>query len=125
MLNIFHSLHCLNDIRKTLDPGYYGDPLVRHNATEEMFRLHLSKPCSSRSVLLSPLFLFTDGLFFWPSDHCVEHLRLALWCNADISPIPFHFTEHGLNARHEYPHTCKDKDALLEWARKNQVLGMF
>lgn len=101
MLDIFHSLHCLNEIRMMLNPDYYGEAHLRHNTTADRAKVHL--------------------------DHCLEHIRLALWCNADISPIPFQDKKgpFGLTAVHGYSHTCRDKDAILDWARANQVKGMF
>lgn len=101
MLDIFHSLHCLNEIRKTVRSDYYGEPHIRHNSTVERTRIH--------------------------TDHCLEYVRLALWCNADISPIPFQDfgSSFGLTALHEYTHTCRDRESILEWARANKVKGYF
>ncbi|KAL2206758.1 hypothetical protein CC79DRAFT_907076 [Sarocladium strictum] len=99
MLDIFHSLHCLNEVRMTLNPEYYGPPGDRFNTTDERIKMHL--------------------------DHCIEHIRMALWCNADVSPIPFQKGEHGFSASHVYTHTCRDKDSILEWARENRVRGPF
>ncbi|KAK0388811.1 hypothetical protein NLU13_5054 [Sarocladium strictum] len=99
MLDIFHSLHCLNEVRKSLNPEYYGAPSERFNTTEER---------------LLPIL-----------DHCVEHIRMALWCNADISPIPFQKADQGLTASHVYTHTCRDRDAILEWATSNRVRRAF
>ena len=41
LLDIFHSLHCLNEVRKSLRPDYYAPYHVRMNTTEEGARAHL------------------------------------------------------------------------------------
>ena len=99
VLDIFHSIHCLNDIRMTLNVDYYGLPHMRKNLTAEYAKMHL--------------------------EHCIEHLRLALWCGADVSPISFQDlgTARGLIPIHGYSHTCRDREAILAWARENKVHG--
>jgi hypothetical protein len=60
-------------------------------------------------------------------DHCIEHIRLALWCGADVSPIPFEDRHKptGMTPLHGYTHTCRDKDAIIEWAKTDRIIGMF
>jgi hypothetical protein len=43
MLDIFHSLHCLNEVRMTLNPEYYGPPGDRFNTTDERIKMHLGQ----------------------------------------------------------------------------------
>ncbi|KAF2011970.1 hypothetical protein BU24DRAFT_465548 [Aaosphaeria arxii CBS 175.79] len=96
LLDIFHSMHCLNEIRKTLHPEHYTPFYIRANMSQEDAQSHL--------------------------DHCVEHVRLALWCNADISPISFRWKKDGHSVgMHGYHHTCRDSEAILEWARENRL----
>ncbi|KAL2206307.1 hypothetical protein CC79DRAFT_1369730 [Sarocladium strictum] len=96
LLDIFHSMHCLNEIRKSLHPEYYAPYHLRMNGTEEEAQKHL--------------------------DHCVEHVRLALWCGADISPISFRWTKDGeAKGKRGYAHTCRDGRSILNWARQHKI----
>ena len=44
LLDIFHSMHCLNEIRKSLHPEYYLPYHLRMNTTEEKAIMHLGEP---------------------------------------------------------------------------------
>lgn len=56
MLDIFHSLHCLNEIRMTLNADYYGVPHERLNTTEERTKIHLGWfPVLHQSICLRNL----------------------------------------------------------------------
>ena len=48
LLDIFHSLHCLNEIRKSLHPEYYPPYHVRMDTTEKLAMGHLGKYRRSR-----------------------------------------------------------------------------
>jgi hypothetical protein len=41
LLDIFHSMHCLNEIRKSLHPEYYAPYHLRMNGSEEEAQQHL------------------------------------------------------------------------------------
>ncbi|KAJ6168197.1 hypothetical protein N7497_001040 [Penicillium chrysogenum] len=56
--DVLHSLHCLNAIRKHLDMDYYADSM---DLPPEYRRIHI--------------------------DHCVDHLRQALLCHGDLTPV--------------------------------------
>jgi len=99
LLDIFHSTHCLNEISKSLHPDHYAPYHLRMNTTEKIARMHL--------------------------DHCIEHVRLALWCGADISPVSFRWKEGQIKGKSGYTHTCRDGRAILNWARANKVLRPF
>lgn len=43
LLDVFHSMHCLNEIRKALHPTYYPPYHVRMNTTEKIATMHLGK----------------------------------------------------------------------------------
>lgn len=52
LLDVFHSMHCLNEIRKELHPDYYGPYHVRMNTTEEIAKMHLGEFASSLAIFL-------------------------------------------------------------------------
>ena len=56
--DVLHSLHCLNAIRKHLDTDYYADSMA---LPPEYRRIHI--------------------------DHGVDHLRQALLCHGDLTPV--------------------------------------
>jgi len=57
-------------------------------------------------------------------DHCLDSLRQEIMCMADVTPMKFH---HNLGDDfHIFPdiyatHTCKDFDAVRNWAAERQV----
>lgn len=48
LLDIFHSLHCLNSLRKSLHPEYYPPSYLRHNMTEEDALRHTGRSTQFR-----------------------------------------------------------------------------
>ncbi|THH30884.1 hypothetical protein EUX98_g3329 [Antrodiella citrinella] len=60
-LAVFHQLHCLNSLRKGLNPEYYRDPVTGaiSNIAQEDWPEHAS--------------------------HCVDNIRQSLMCASDIS----------------------------------------
>jgi Mycotoxin biosynthesis protein UstYa len=55
-------------------------------------------------------------------DHCIDALRQALMCNADISPISFHVNTPvnvGVFPRLATTHTCRNFAKIQDWAHKN------
>jgi hypothetical protein len=100
-LEVFHNLHCLNMLRKSLYPEqypemveYYSNGTINHNT---LAALHM--------------------------DHCLDALRQSTMCEADITPVIF---VHNFFGRGVYPkliatHTCRDFDAIVEWAKEREV----
>jgi len=97
-LDVFHQLHCLNMIRQALHPHYYKDHLASHEDSEGS---HVG--------------------------HCIEHLRLAIMCNADISTVYWQWNarKQVTQADARITHTCRDFDAIREWGMERQVTEAF
>jgi hypothetical protein len=101
-IDVFHSLHCLNAVRKELDKSYYPD----YNAGGEENQKHHG---------------------FWGDkqqqrthiDHCLNHIRQSLQCHPDLSPIAL----KQLRKRdgeifflgNAKAHTCADWGAIKKW----------
>lgn len=68
-LEVFHNLHCLNDLRKLLYPERY----------------HMLEKATLKNGTIDRN---SFGFRHW--DHCIDSLRQALMCNADIAPTSFH-----------------------------------
>lgn len=93
--DFLHSLHCLNAIRKHLDMDYYANSMT---LPPEYRRMHI--------------------------DHCVDHLRQALLCHGDLTPVtmkpvvansslPYGVTFYLGQTERE--HTCRSAEALRDW----------
>ncbi|GFN21418.1 hypothetical protein AtubIFM55763_010582 [Aspergillus tubingensis] len=92
LISVFHELHCLDSIRHL----YYG---------------HVER--FSEDPVINKAILAPGHI-----DHCFDSLRQTIMCNADISPIPYQWVESRGKALGSLGvlHTCRDYDALLEWA---------
>ncbi|KAL7910457.1 hypothetical protein GGI35DRAFT_367654 [Trichoderma velutinum] len=82
-IDMLHSLHCLNEIRKHLDPDFtdYTSPFP------EIKQLHM--------------------------DHCIEQLRQSLLCHGDTTPVTLKpilqdTSTPGLLGETERMHTCRN-----------------
>lgn len=100
-LSVFHNLHCLNEIRLALEH--------HHDESAEEDWMH-----QGRAHL----------------DHCVDQIRQALMCHADLTPVPMIPVEGGPEGAilgNGEIHTCRDFDAIWEWVeergRKQTALG--
>jgi hypothetical protein len=64
----------------------------------------------------------TDAFRHW--DHCVDSIRQALMCHADVAPIPFHVNvpaNFGIFPRLATTHTCRDFSKIQQWARDHSA----
>lgn len=91
--DMLHSLHCINSLRRQLDPGYYKDS---ESWLEEYGRMHI--------------------------EHCIEQLRQAVMCYGDTTPVTLKAVRNaegkvwGLLGETEREHTCRDWRSVREWA---------
>ncbi|KAJ9606918.1 hypothetical protein H2200_008929 [Cladophialophora chaetospira] len=102
-LDVFHELHCLNDMRKLLYPERFDgiQNLTAANGTVNR-----------------------DTNMFRHWEHCVDSLRQTLMCHADVSPIPFHINrpmDSGIFPRLATTHTCRNFTKVQEWAREHSA----
>ncbi|KAL4888916.1 hypothetical protein BDV59DRAFT_205756 [Aspergillus ambiguus] len=95
-LSVFHQLHCLNQVRK----GLYGEV----DWTDQ-----------------------SDHTGITHLDHCVDIIRQGLMCNADITPLTWtRDAKEGLAKEvAEVVHTCRDFNAIREWALARQLQVHF
>jgi hypothetical protein len=96
-VDMFHSLHCLNGLRKVIQ----GRSDKQYDVLGEDFvRLHVN--------------------------HCIEQLRQAIMCHGDLTPVTlmpvFNPSKNVLVlvGQTEYSHTCRDWDGLRNELRKRQ-----
>ncbi|KZS89691.1 hypothetical protein SISNIDRAFT_416713, partial [Sistotremastrum niveocremeum HHB9708] len=102
-LDVFHQLHCLNFIRKALNPERYGPPG------------------------LGPPIWRDDPTPFDHTDHCVNIICENIMCNVDITPNVWQWNpERNVIFPHfDTIRTCRSFDAVLDWARERQVQQMW
>ncbi|KAI1170941.1 hypothetical protein F4777DRAFT_594477 [Nemania sp. FL0916] len=93
-LDVYHSLHCLDLVRRAIDFRYYYPT----GQVPYFYRSHV--------------------------DHCVDYLRQALQCQSDLSPLTYAQSEHKNITIPVFgtPHTCRNFTKVHEWAmeRRNQ-----
>lgn len=102
-LNVFHQLHCSNQIRRRiyLSPDEIS---VADSSTSPDSMLELSH-----------------------IEHCIDNLRQSLMCSADVTPLSWIWVpgneEEEIQAKvyAEVAHTCRDFDAIVEWAREHHL----
>lgn len=92
-LSVFHNLHCLNEIRLALNTHNHEDGMKIKRSAHAMLNgdVHLG--------------------------HCVDQIRQALMCHADLTPVPMkpvEGNEDTLLGNGEM-HTCRDFDAIWGW----------
>lgn len=94
-LDVFHQLHCLDNIRKALWPDRYA-------ASEHMGGQGMS--------LLSRKHV----------DHCIDQLRQSVMCQSDLTPNWLQWDENHqthLGAR-DMEHSCRSFERVQEWAKE-------
>ncbi|CAN8099970.1 unnamed protein product [Discula destructiva] len=102
-LDVWHNLHCLNDLRKLLYPE----------------RFHMLERLKKDDGTID-----RNAFAFRHWDHCVDSLRQALMCHADVAPVSFHVNvpfNRGIFPRLATTHTCRNFAKIQDWARANQA----
>lgn len=91
-LSVFHNLHCLSAIRKTLYPRRYNSTLLDEHGNVDYSRWnHIN--------------------------HWVESVRRALTCHAGTAAMTFDWVEGSqLTPHSEILHTCRNFGSIRDWA---------
>ncbi|CAL1712047.1 unnamed protein product [Somion occarium] len=97
-LSVFHQLHCLNLIRRSLRPEHYADPetgAIGGIAPEDLPE-HLN--------------------------HCVDNIRQSIMCSADISVIVWKWNDAENTAfpRMDTVHSCRNFNKIVDWAKAHR-----
>nr|POF04019.1 hypothetical protein CFP56_21775 [Quercus suber] len=108
-IDMLHSLHCVNALRKALaashgpDSSSRGDEAMGFMLPGETQELHL-----------------------W---HCIDQLRQAVLCHGDVTPVTLRPVVSGLGdgsarvgltmlGETERVHQCRDGEAIVAWVKK-------
>ncbi|KAK4238782.1 hypothetical protein C8A03DRAFT_33178 [Achaetomium macrosporum] len=94
-LSVFHELHCLKRLRQYTWKDHYFPDMSAED--ERLNRLH--------------------------TDHCLEILRQAAMCRADISLFTLQWSEKTTQPRADFSqeHECVNFDAIFQWAGRHRV----
>ncbi|KAE9373171.1 hypothetical protein N431DRAFT_557355 [Stipitochalara longipes BDJ] len=86
-LEVFHSLHCLNRVREALYPDYYP---VSENPKNPSRQDHI--------------------------EHCINHLRQAIQCHSDLTPMQWYLVGDRIILKTETRHMCRNFENIHNWA---------
>ncbi|KAF7794600.1 hypothetical protein EIP86_005736 [Pleurotus ostreatoroseus] len=102
-LSVLHNLHCLNFLRKTIYMDHYADP-----ATGNVGKI--------------PGAMVPDHI-----GHCLNMLRQALMCSADLSVNTMMWSDSKNQAMWDPDsvHTCKNWEAIEDWAQQHILQTFF
>ncbi|KAF2102100.1 hypothetical protein NA57DRAFT_73537 [Rhizodiscina lignyota] len=95
-LDMFHTLDCLNEVRKMLYPKYYGAK-AEYNEFKDLHK-----------------------------GHCIDQIRQHIMCSGDLTPVPTKSYDvlDGVSVRYvnsNYPHTCRNFDSIRNWVDERVV----
>ncbi|KAF2104613.1 hypothetical protein NA57DRAFT_70820 [Rhizodiscina lignyota] len=94
-LDIYHSLHCVNMVRKGIDKEYYHpDGKIPY-----FYRIHI--------------------------DHCIDYLRQAIQCQGDLTPLYYYKIHDPEATIPIFggEHTCRNFGAIDRWALDQKRCG--
>lgn len=100
----------------------------------------VSVPTKKKNNLLQPSQLHANALvqkakklillgffhllpFLFLLGHCVENLRAAILCHADVTPVTFHWNRRmeSIVQKLETPHKCRNFEKIRRWAGERMV----
>jgi hypothetical protein len=124
-LDVFHSLHCLvgvslfrtevtvaNDIdRIEFGKLYITTTIIVSGKWRDTLRDKIILVSSTRLVQIQ----FYKRLILISLDHCIDHLRQALMCHADLTPMTWEERGNKLILKTTPVHTCRDFQKLQEF----------
>ncbi|KAJ7102364.1 hypothetical protein B0H15DRAFT_328304 [Mycena belliarum] len=109
-LDVFHELHCLDEIRKAMHPGKF---LAITSMFSSISRLDYY-PATS------------EGINTKHMRHCLSSLRQSIMCASDISTIVWQWSDKSQAAkeRSDVVHTCRDFSKLQAWSKDHYAGDM-
>ncbi|KAJ2894416.1 hypothetical protein MKZ38_007556 [Zalerion maritima] len=100
MPDVFHQTHCLNQMRRSFFPEYYGDLRAKYSSPSHEFP-------------------FEDHFL-----HCQYLLLNVLTCHADLEMVTFNKVKgtEGPFPNFAVDRKCKNFHDVLDWKERNQVV---
>ncbi|KAI1171099.1 hypothetical protein F4777DRAFT_583280 [Nemania sp. FL0916] len=111
VFTVFHDLHCLDAIRLAM--GYLRDE--KWNATYNPYTIPW--PQNFQEGLYSPAH----------AHHCFNSIRQSLQCFSDVTPqvFQYHPLRNKVISNFDVTHTCRNFEAIHQWALENAYVGEF
>ncbi|KAJ2975536.1 hypothetical protein NUW58_g2671 [Xylaria curta] len=105
VLEVFHHLHCLNQIRQYTWKDYYASHMADWIAGDDHDIVDLNVTDHAN---------VGDRMHV---DHCIEALRLQLMCNADLTPLLIEVDDNELGQKADFNvhHKCRNWEKVTEW----------
>ncbi|KAK8072684.1 hypothetical protein PG996_006032 [Apiospora saccharicola] len=94
-LQVYHSLHCINALRRAVYHHVYGTPSKGSCTISRGDALTRKKPICA--------------------DHCIDMLRLGAQYQSDLTPMLYVPTSGTMGIK-PHEHTCRDFGAIHDWA---------
>ncbi|KAH8805515.1 hypothetical protein F5884DRAFT_835828 [Xylogone sp. PMI_703] len=104
-LDVFHSLHCLNRVRQALDVDYYQHELDMPGHPARHDYIAVAARHSNGATI--------DIEFI---DHCIDHIRQALMCHADLTPMTWEQRADKLILKTSTVHTCRNFQKIWDYS---------
>lgn len=99
-LDVLHSLHCLNSVRKKLYEYMYQSPR------------------EDKNVLTTD----PDDWEHMHMDHCLDQIRQSIQCHGDLSPVPLYWWDGWRTAIGQgHTHTCRKWEPVREWVDRRNL----
>ena len=119
-LSVFHNLHCLDAVRRTLWQTYPEDGLKPANISGHVYEERDEAGAHVHTESGSKLQYTMKHLA-----HCIDGIRQQLMCDADVSPIVWQWSnEHqDVRIKTDTLHTCRNYDAILKWGQEHEWYG--
>lgn len=98
LIDVFHQVHCLNELRKTAFPAYYGDRREKHKFVPLPYEDHLL--------------------------HCQYSLLKAVTCHADLEISIYQKFKGwpGINLNFQKDRKCRNFEDILEYQESHQII---
>lgn len=98
LIDVFHQIHCLNELRMTAFPAYYGDRRGKHKFVPLPYEDHLL--------------------------HCQYAILKALTCHADLEISVFQKFKGwpGVNVNFQKDRKCRNFQDILEFKETYQIV---
>ncbi|KAI1122538.1 hypothetical protein F5Y10DRAFT_253864 [Nemania abortiva] len=113
VLEVFHHLHCLNQIRQYTWKDYYATHMADWIAQDNHGIVDLNVT-DKNSV--------GDRMHV---DHCIEALRLQIMCYADLTPLLIEDADNSLGQKADFNvhHKCRNWQKVTEWQDAHSIEG--
>jgi hypothetical protein len=94
---VFHSLHCLNEIRIEMSKSLYPDVPVKQHGSIDLNALY-------------------PGWNQVHMEHCMDRLRQSLMCHGDLAPSPMYsYDGFPFLLGQSGEHTCRKFEKIRSW----------